>query len=63
MITDCKKPWANKETGEVDNEIAWTENYLLQLREQVTFQESRLARYKEYKAFWVRFINYCHTGE
>lgn len=63
MIIDCKKPWANKETGEVDNEIAWTKNYLATLYSQVEHQEARLAEYEEYKAWWVRFINYCHTGE
>lgn len=60
---NCKKPWANKETGDVDNEIAWTEFYLGTLYRQVEYHETRLKEYLEIKAWWIRFINYCLSGD
>ena len=54
-VVDVKKGWS------LENEIEWTENYIIRLEEQWVCQDNRLHKLYLERAWWMRFIRYCNT--
>jgi len=59
----CRTPWYDPEKGIVEHEITWTKNFIAQTERSLAYQKQRLAELETIKAWWERFINYCHTGK
>ena len=55
-LYDTKKGWS------LENEIAWTENYISRLENQLQYQDDRLNKLYLQRAWWSRFLRYCQTG-